>query len=39
MNMFLLQIKAERYLTPEQKEEEKKKLEEQQQLAANVCSH
>lgn len=29
------EIKAERYLTPEQKEEEKKKLEEQQQLAAN----
>lgn len=35
-----LQIKAEKYLTPEQKqEEERKKLEEQQRLAARVCRH
>lgn len=35
-----LQIKAEKYLTPEQKqEEERKKLEEQQRLAARVCPH
>lgn len=34
------QIKAEKYLTPEQKqEEERKKLEEQQRLAARVCRH
>jgi len=35
-----LQIKAEKYLTPEQmEEEERKKLEEQKHLAAKVCRH
>lgn len=35
-----LQIKAEKYLTPEQKEEEeRKKLEAQKRLATQVCRH
>lgn len=37
---FWLKIKAEKYLSPEQKKEkERKKLEEQRRLAAKVCSH
>lgn len=37
-NFVTLQIKAEKYLSPEQqKEEERKKLEEQKCLGAKVC--
>lgn len=40
VNFVQLQIRAERYLTAEQKEEEeRRKLEEERRLAAQVCCH